>query len=332
MRIKITVLIFLSFFFLINCENKQKTVLKTDNKSQEQTEKKVKRKPFMEINGEPFYLENILNFANFMLSEIDIKTLNNPEIKDKILNDFIKNQVLKQEAIKNNIKIDKKKLENILKNFKTMTDNESIGNFQHIINSEQFKKNIETQMLIQKLIETKVTNKIQIKEDELKKYYNEIIKKYPRKKLYHVFHIVTKSKNQAIIARKMLRKRNAFVKVAKKYSTGPAKDKGGDLGYIDLKNYPEVFQNVKKLRIGKISNVIKSEYGYHIFKLKNIKYLKRPAFEEISGQLYADLYAKKQDKIITEYIKELVDNAKIRIYGNFIVSSVNTDNTSKNNR
>ncbi len=335
MQIKLFYLVVL-IFFVISCENNNEIKINKDNISKEKSVKKevkVDRKPFMEINGESFYLDDILNFANFMLSEVDVSTLNNPKIKEKILNDFIKNQVLRQEAEKNNIKVDDKKLEKILNNFKTMTqeDNKSIASFQNIVNSKQFKKNLKTQMMIQKLIETKLTDEIQISKEELENYYNEVIKNYPRKKLYHVYHIVTQDKKTAYEARKMLRKRNAFAKVAKKYSIGPAKDEGGDLGYIDLKEYPDVFKNVKKLKIRKISNVIKSDYGYHIFQLKGVKYVKKPTFEEISGRLYADLYSKKQDNLITNYIKELIDNAKIRVYGNFIISSVNTDNASGNN-
>ncbi len=322
-------IIFLLLLFFTNCKNENKDkakYVKTDNKSETKVETKkvtTEEKPFLEINGKPFYQKDILNFANFMLSEIDVNTLNNPKINKKIMDDFIKNQVLKQEAEKNHIKIDKSKLENILKNFnsKMEKDNKSMTVFHSVVNSKHFRENLETQIMIQKLIETKLTDEIQISENELKEYYKKFIANYPRKKLYHVYHIVTSDKASAYEARKMLKKRNAFVKVAKKYSIGPEKDKGGDLGYIDLTEFPDVFKNLKKLKKRKISNVIKSDYGYHIFQLRDVKLLKKPKFEEISGRLYADLYSQKQDKMINDYIKELVNNAKIRIYNNsFIIN------------
>lgn len=58
-----------------------------------------------------------------------------------------------------------------------------------------------------------------------------------------------------------------FEDLARKYSTCPSKDKGGNLGEFAKGTMVSAFWNAcTKLKIGEISQPVKSEHGYHIIK------------------------------------------------------------------
>ena len=80
--------------------------------------------------------------------------------------------------------------------------------------------------------------------------------------------IVVADGEEAIQILKRLKKGESFEKVAKEKSLGPEKVNGGDLGYFSQGERPTEFDHVFTMEVGAISEVIKSPYGYHIFKLE----------------------------------------------------------------
>ncbi|MHA1197647.1 MAG: peptidylprolyl isomerase [Promethearchaeota archaeon] len=58
-----------------------------------------------------------------------------------------------------------------------------------------------------------------------------------------------------------------FEELARKYSTCPSKKRGGNLGEFTKNDMvPEFWKTCTKLKIGEISQPVKSEFGYHIIK------------------------------------------------------------------
>lgn len=306
--------------FLFSCSDSEK----------EQEITVPEKAPLIKIDEQSFYIDDLLKYAHFILTEMADETLENVAIKEKVLNDFISHQLLTQKAKSENINIDKDKIDKVIKNFNSMYGEEDLNLFtsQSILDLAHLKTIIEQQMMIQQYLDNKISSQIQISKEELQAYYNEKIANFPKTKMIHLYHIVTNSKSEANKARQQLYKRKQFTDVAKKYSIGPAKDKGGDLGYVDVLNFPEVFQKALKIRKGRISSVIKSEYGYHIFKVADIKVNRTPKFEELSGELYADLFAKKQDEMTNKLIEELLQNANIQVFDNFSLNLSTFDNSS----
>ena len=67
--------------------------------------------------------------------------------------------------------------------------------------------------------------------------------------------------------KKIRRKQKTFSGLAKEYSLGPEGIQGGDLGYFEAGQMPEEFDDVFKLKINKISDIIRTPYGFHLFKV-----------------------------------------------------------------
>ncbi len=80
-------------------------------------------------------------------------------------------------------------------------------------------------------------------------------------------HILVKDRNLANQILEKLKKGANFSAVAKEFSTCPSKSKGGDLGWFGPGQMVKEFeQAVAKLSNGRISNLVKTQFGYHIIK------------------------------------------------------------------
>jgi len=322
---KLFLLLFLILF--IGCSDKN-----DEAKNEKDIESNTK-KPVLIIDNKPYYNEDIINYAYYLLQEIDEKEVENTEIKDKILNDFINHILLLREAKKAGINIDRQRIKKVVEKFNKGAEEDSLSIFTGKIQPDiaQIEKIIYENMVVQAYLNKLVEEKVKVTEEDLKAYYDNMSKTEVNKTLYNVWHIFTTDEKKADKARELLRQRNSFKKIAESYSEDPYAEKGGDMGYIDLDVMPEVFQYVKKMRIRQVSPVLKSDYGYHIFSLRDIaKSTVSGTFEEASGEIYSKVYESKQNDLIENLIKELRKNAEIKIIGgvNFTFES---DNSSKNN-
>ncbi|SIQ53935.1 peptidyl-prolyl cis-trans isomerase C [Alkalispirochaeta americana] len=80
-------------------------------------------------------------------------------------------------------------------------------------------------------------------------------------------HILVKEKALAEQILKRIKSGARFEALAKEHSTCPSKSKGGDLGWFGPGKMVKPFEEaVIKLRTGKISGVVRTQFGYHLIK------------------------------------------------------------------
>ncbi|MCW9130699.1 peptidylprolyl isomerase PrsA [Bacillus paramycoides] len=135
---------------------------------------------------------------------------------------------------------------------------------------DDFKKQIKFKLAMNEAIKKSVTEK------DVKDYYKPEIK---------ASHILVSDENEANEIKKKLDAGASFEELAKQESQDIAsKDKGGDLGYFGAgKMTPEFEKAAYKLKVGQISNPVKSPNGYHIIKLTDKKDLK--PYDEVKDSI-----------------------------------------------
>ena len=80
-------------------------------------------------------------------------------------------------------------------------------------------------------------------------------------------HILVKDRNLANYILKELKRGADFRSLARERSTCPSKSKGGDLGWFGPGQMVREFEEaVKKLPTGRISGIVRTQFGYHIIK------------------------------------------------------------------
>ena len=183
------------------------------------------------------------------------------------------------------------------------------------ITFESYKKNLKKEILIARVINSYVRRNIKIPNEEIEKYVKKHFKinqdtEYHLKQILFLKKNLDKDKEKIKEALSLLKKKVPFNEVAKKYSEGPFKDQGGDLGYFKKSELlPEIRDAVSRMKIGQVK-VIKTRLGIHIIKLVDIKTKKQKMsilMKEAEAQLKNKLFNKK----LKEWIQQLRQNALI---------------------
>jgi peptidyl-prolyl cis-trans isomerase D len=155
----------------------------------------------------------------------------------------------------------------------------------------------------------KLRQNIQITDDQLKAQYQQNIQQYEVPNRVHVEHILfmtvgktdaeveeIKKKAEDVLAQ--AKKGGNFEDLAKKYSEDPGtKDKGGDLGWIvQGQTVPEFEKVAFSLPKGSISDLVKTQYGFHIIKVIDKETAHTKPFDEVKDSIRAPLMLSEADK------------------------------------
>jgi peptidyl-prolyl cis-trans isomerase D len=155
-----------------------------------------------------------------------------------------------------------------------------------------------------------VRQNTQVSDDDLKAQYQRDIQQYQIPNRVHVEHILlmTVSKTDAEIAEikqkaedilKQAKKPGAkFEDLAKKYSEDPGtKDKGGDLGWVTQGQTVKEFETTAfTLPKGSTSDLVKTEYGFHIIRVLDKETAHTKPFDEVKDSIRAPLLLSKADQ------------------------------------
>jgi len=165
---------------------------------------------------------------------------------------------------------------------------------------------------------TQLRQTAQISDDELKAQYQQNIQQYQVANRVHVEHILlmTVGKTDAEVEEirqkaedvlKQAKKGAKFEDLAKKYSEDPGtKDKGGDLGWITQgQTVPEFEKTAFGLDKGKMSDLVKTQYGFHIIKVLDKETAHTKPFDEVKDSIKVPLLLAKADKMASDEADKL---------------------------
>jgi peptidyl-prolyl cis-trans isomerase C len=150
--------------------------------------------------------------------------------------------------------------------------------------------------------------KAAVTEDAMKKVYEEAIKAASTEQEVHARHILVPTEDEAKAVKAELDKGADFAKLAKEKSKDPGAADGGDLGFFTKEQMVPEFSAVAfALEPGKISDPVKSQFGWHIIKVEEKRDRKPPSFDQVKPQVEAFVVRKAQ----ADYVTKLRAAAKV---------------------
>lgn len=177
-----------------------------------------------------------------------------------------------------------------------------------------------------------VENQVVVSDAEVAAFYNQNLKRFTAEEQRVASHILISVKKDAPAAEKAAAKAKAeailadlrkapatFAAVAKSKSQDPGSaEAGGDLGTVEKGAFvPSVESAIYALKEGEISNLVESEFGYHIITVTKITPAKQKTQDEVKGQIAAELKKSKMSKkyselaeVFTNTVYEQADSLK----------------------
>lgn len=179
---------------------------------------------------------------------------------------------------------------------------------EKITESQEYEEMVEKVKveLASHMAATSIMEGIEVTEAEEKAFYEENPSLFEAKAQVSAKHILVDSKEQADSVAKEVEDGLAFEEAAKKYSSCPSKDKGGDLGYFSKgQMVPEFEKAAFEGEIGKMLGPVQTQFGYHLILVEDKKEGSVVPFEQVQGQIHQQLMQAKQQQVYDAKVKEL---------------------------
>ncbi|UTD26694.1 peptidylprolyl isomerase [Bradyrhizobium sp. WD16] len=153
-----------------------------------------------------------------------------------------------------------------------------------------------------------VEGKAATTDEAMHKVYDDAAKQISSEQEVHARHILVETEDEAKQVIDELKKGADFAELAKKKSKDPGASDGGDLGFFTKDQMvPEFSTAAFALEPGKISDPVKSQFGWHVIKVEEKRNRKPPAFDQVKAQIETYVTRKAQ----ADYVSKLHQSAKI---------------------
>lgn len=226
---------------------------------------------------------------------------------EETLYTMISNKIVGMEAEKEKIKITDKEIEQEItalaesyggeENFKQQLENSGSD-------MDEMEKQVRQYLQTVKLVEPR----IKITDDEISNYFKENKDSFAQEEQVEASHILVEKKSEAEKIAKQLKAGGDFAELAKKYSTDTSAEEGGKLGFFGRGEMAAEFEKAAfSLKKGEISDIVKSEHGYHIIKVTDRKAAQKANLEDSRDEIEKTL---KNERIETEYTAWMTEKQK----------------------
>jgi parvulin-like peptidyl-prolyl isomerase len=181
-------------------------------------------------------------------------------------------------------------------------------------------KDIELQVRIKHLIEDITSNTQPPRQKDIEEFYSQNKEKFTIPEMIRASHIVkhiSPGQEDASLFEQMkqahaeLEQGADFNEVVAKYSD--CADGGGDLGYFARGKMVQDFEDITfDMEVGEISDIFRTEFGYHIAKVTDRKEPRLCAVDEVREYIVKQLEERAKERAVEKYLDENMNKAVIK--------------------
>jgi len=246
-----------------------------------------------------------------------------------VLDQLVTFHVLQQEVKARNIAVSDADLDARLAEVKKQFPSED--EFKKALGSrgmslDDLRKETRSELAVSKMVESVVAPQIKIEESEVKDFYDKNPDQFQQPESYRASHILIRVDAGAPDAQKKEARAKAeglltqvqaggdFAQLAKDNSQDGSASNGGDLNYFRKGQMVEPFQKaVEALKVGEVSGVVETQFGYHIIKLTDRKPARTVTLAEAGPRIGQFLTMRAQQQKAGEFLQQLRSKSKIEI-------------------
>lgn len=273
------------------------------------------------VNGEPLTYSDFRKFAKLKLGRNpDLNELMDGQVSKELLEEFITEQLIREEVKRMGIRVSEQDVDNYIQNVmqrSNLTPADLLAALKREgVDMEQYREQVRSQLERGELIERNVKKKVHITTEDLERYYKANGGNFATAAKVHLRHILlalpygaSGEEEQAVLARIMDLRNQAlngasFAQLAKQNSEGAGAADGGDIGWVDRGALLDELGKVAfSLKVGEISQPVRTSLGYHLVKLEEREKSGSVAFDQVSEDIRKELYEKALQERFATWLK-----------------------------
>jgi len=252
------------------------------------------------------------------------------ELSRKALDKLIEEKLIDQEAKKSGIKASPKEIDGAIEEIKKRNSISQEDLEQALskdgLTLETFKKELERRIIRTKQVQWAVKVEPNVGEKELREFYQKNADRYRTEEIYRPAHILFKVSKEAppeevrqvrakcekVLAQ--IRAGEDFGEMAIIYSEDPSSKDKGDLGFFKRGELLPLFEReVLRLKVGEITGIIRTEFGFHLIKLLDRKGGHPLPFEEVKERVRQEYLDREFERSLRQYLESLKAKSIIEI-------------------
>lgn len=174
---------------------------------------------------------------------------------------------------------------------------------------QEARKGILTQLAIQDVI-----NGASVEEEDIKEYYDENKEYFKEDEQVTARHILVDTLEKAQQVKEEIASGTSFEDAARKYSSCPSKEQGGDLGSFGRgMMVPEFEKAAFELEEGVVSEPVKTQFGYHLILVEGRTEAEEKPYEEVRELIKNHMLQEKQNALYFEKVNALKEKYSVEI-------------------
>jgi len=242
------------------------------------------------------------------------------QIKEIVIAQLIQEELINQEGSRKGIRLTGTEMDETLREALTVNWEENLKS--HLIDrplsEEEWLSRFRQYLIQKKLIQQEVIDKIPITKREISSYYESHPNDFIQPLAFRVSNITLATQAEATAILSKLQRGVDFKSLVREHSIAPDKIADGDLGYVERGDLPlemesELFPSAARQSERRLTDIIRSQDGYHILKVEEYRRKKRLSLSEARPYIKKILVEQKWDRAYHKWLEKLKEDASISI-------------------
>ncbi len=257
----------------------------------------------------------------FISAGMEIPVQQRDLIRKQLMEQCINHYLIIEYGKEHGIAISENELQNTLKDIrKEYTDaafDEAL--IRGYVDLEQWKNRLREQLLVKKIIEKVTEGVTQPNYQDIKQYFEANQDEFKSPKMIEFRQIVTRTREEAKKILNRLRNGELMSELAKKYSTAPEAENGGKVDWVAEDHLSESMGEVLfSMPQGKISPVVETPYGYHIFEVISVRPAGAKELPDAIEEIQSKLILQRREVFLKKWVQDLKNHFEVRVNQNLL--------------
>ncbi|MBF0254263.1 MAG: peptidylprolyl isomerase [Candidatus Omnitrophica bacterium] len=258
-------------------------------------------------------------------------TLSGPELqakmeeaRERMLQQMVEDRLIVSAAREAELEVKEEEIDEMVDDMRKKFPNQEV--FETVLREQglSFKKlreQFHDRILKRQMIDFKVRSRVSVSPADVSEYYAAHVDEFEGQAEVRVRQILVRTgqvrsedtaRTIAISIVEKLDQGQSMEELARIYSEGSEADRGGEMGWVKKGQFMErIDRELFRLNEGTHSDPIKTQLGYHIFKIEETRNPEPQSLEEVKDRIRNFLYQEKTEELLRKYLAELRQNAYI---------------------